>query len=411
MEPIQADELAKIQAKTVRTLAIGQALGGFGFGSTLSVGAIMATELSGSPAWSGAAATLSTLGSAFVAIPLANIAARRGRRYALATGAGLAVFGAIGMILAATFRSFPIELAALFLLGAATAVGLQARFAAADIPTSRPKAKDISIVVWATTLGAVVGPNLIAPGELIGLGLGLPHLAGPFVLTIIAQTLSTAFFWFGLKPDPLLLAQAISGNAGSSNKKKFREALTVIRSKPIAAFAVISIALSHMVMVSVMSMTPAHLSGDGHSLADVGFTISLHVAGMYAFSPIFGIISDKFGARPTILIGQVVLLISLAISGFGSGEFSLVVTGLFLLGLGWSAGTVAASAMLSQELSTEEKPVVQGFSDSLMSLSGAFGGAISGTILTIYGFGGLNAAALLPVILIVIAAAYSRRWQ
>jgi MFS family permease len=411
VEPIQADELAKIQAKTVRTLAIGQALGGFGFGSTLSVGAIMATELSGSPAWSGAAATLSTLGSAFVAIPLANIAARRGRRYALATGAGLAVFGAIGMILAATFRSFPIELAALFLLGAATAVGLQARFAAADIPTSRPKAKDISIVIWATTLGAVVGPNLIAPGELIGLGLGLPHLAGPFVLTIIAQTLSTAFFWFGLKPDPLLLAQAISGNAGSSNKKKFREALTIIRSKPIAAFAVISIALSHMVMVSVMSMTPAHLSGEGHSLADVGFTISLHVAGMYAFSPIFGIISDKFGARPTILIGQVVLLISLAISGFGSGEFSLVVTGLFLLGLGWSAGTVAASAMLSQELSTEEKPVVQGFSDSLMSLSGAFGGAISGTILTIYGFGGLNAAALLPVILIVIAAAYSRRWQ
>lgn len=411
MEPTRAEELAKIQAKTVRTLAIGQALGGFGFGSTLSVGAIMATELSGSAAFSGAAATLSTLGSAFVAIPLANIAARRGRRYALAAGAGLAIFGAIGMILAATFRSFPIELGALFLLGAATAVGLQARFAAADIPTSRPKAKDISIVVWATTLGAVVGPNLIAPGESLGLVMGLPHLAGPFVLTIIAQSLSTAFFWFGLKPDPLLLAQEVSGAGSSSNKKKFREALSVIRSKPIAAFAVVSIALSHMVMVSVMSMTPAHLSGEGHSLADVGFTISLHVVGMYAFSPVFGVISDKFGARPTILIGQLILLLSLAVSGFGSNEFGLVVTGLFLLGLGWSAVTVAGSALLSQELTTDEKPVVQGFSDSLMSLSGAFGGAISGTILTIYGFGGLNAAALLPVILIVLAAGYSRRWQ
>ncbi len=411
MEPIRAEELAKIQAKTVRTLAIGQALGGFGFGSTLSVGAIMATELSGSAAFSGAAATLSTLGSAFVAIPLANIAARRGRRYALAAGAGLAIFGAIGMILAATFRSFPIELVALFLLGAATAVGLQARFAAADIPTSRPKAKDISIVVWATTLGAVVGPNLIAPGESLGLVMGLPHLAGPFVLTIIAQSLSTAFFWFGLKPDPLLLAQKISGAEPSSNKKRFRDALSVIRSKPIAAFAVVSIALSHMVMVSVMSMTPAHLSGEEHSLADVGFTISLHVAGMYAFSPVFGVISDKFGARPTILIGQLILLLSLAVSGFGSNEFGLVVTGLFLLGLGWSAGTVAGSALLSQELTTEEKPVVQGFSDSLMSFSGAFGGAVSGTILTIYGFGGLNAAALLPVILIVLAAGYSRRWQ
>jgi MFS family permease len=409
--PIQDEELAKIQARTVRTLAIGQALGGFGFGSTLSVGAIMATELSGSAAWSGAAATLSTLGSAFVAIPLAHIAARRGRRYALAGGAGLAIVGAIGMILAATFRSFPLELIALFLLGAATAVGLQARFAAADIPTNRPKAKDISMVVWATTLGAVIGPNLIAPGESLGMTLGLPHLAGPFVLTIIAQTLSTAFFWFGLKPDPLLLAQQLSPTDQNVERKKFKEAAAIIRSKPIAAFAVVSIALSHMVMVSVMSMTPAHLSSEGHSLADVGLTISLHVAGMYAFAPVFGIISDKFGARPTILLGQLVLLISLAVSGFGAGNFTLVMLGLFLLGLGWSAGTVAGSALLSEELATSEKPVVQGFSDSLMSLSGAFGGAVAGTILTIYGFGGLNAAALLPVILIVLAAGYSRRWQ
>jgi MFS family permease len=408
---IQGEELAKIQARTVRTLAIGQALGGFGFGSTLSVGAIMATELSGSAAWSGAAATLSTLGSAFVAIPLAHIAARRGRRYALAAGAGLAIIGAFGMILAATLRSFPIELVALFFLGAATAVGLQARFAAADIPTNRPKAKDISLVVWATTFGAVIGPNLIAPGEALGLSLGLPHLAGPFVLTIIAQTLSTGFFWFGLKPDPLILAQQISSTGKTIEKRKLKEAAAIIRSKPVAAFAVVSIALSHMVMVSVMSMTPAHLSSEGHSLSDVGLTISLHVAGMYAFSPVFGVISDKLGARPTILMGQLILLISLAVSGFGASNFTLIVIGLFLLGLGWSAGTVAGSALLSEELATDEKPIVQGFSDSLMSLSGAFGGAIAGTILTIYGFSGLNAAALVPVILIVMAAGYSRRWQ
>ncbi len=411
MAQIQGEELAKIQARTVRTLAIGQALGGFGFGSTLSVGAIMATELSGSAAWSGAAATLSTLGSAFVAIPLAHIAARRGRRHALAVGAGLAIIGAFGMILAATLRSFPIELVALFFLGAATAVGLQARFAAADIPTNRPKAKDISLVVWATTFGAVIGPNLIAPGEAFGMSLGLPHLEGPFVLNIIAQTLSTGFFWFGLKPDPLILAQQISSTGKTIEKRKLKEAAAIIRSKPVAAFAVVSIALSHMVMVSVMSMTPAHLSSEGHSLSDVGLTISLHVAGMYAFSPVFGVISDKLGARPTILMGQLILLISLAVSGFGASNFTLVVIGLFLLGLGWSAGTVAGSALLSEELATDEKPVVQGFSDSLMSLSGAFGGAIAGTILTIYGFSGLNAAALVPVILIVMAAGYSRRWQ
>jgi MFS family permease len=408
---ITTTNLAKIQAKTVRTLALGQALGGFGFGSTLSVGAIMATELSGSAAFSGAAATLSTLGSAFAAIPLANIAARRGRRYALGLGAGLAILGAIGMITAAALRSFPVELIALFFLGSANAVSLQARFAAADIPTSRPKAKDISIVVWATTFGAVIGPNLIAPGESLGVTLGLPHLAGPFLLTILAQTLSTTVFWFGLKPDPLLLAQKIDSEKQALQRRKFREAIPIVRQKPIAAFAVISIALSHMVMVSVMSMTPAHLSITGHSLSDVGFTISLHVAGMYALSPIFGLISDRFGARKTIILGQLILLASLAVSGFGANNFSMVVLGLFLLGLGWSSATVAGSALLSESLDISEKPVVQGLSDSLMNLSGAFGGAISGTILILFGFAGLNAAALLPVILIVFATAYSRRWQ
>ena len=411
MIDITTTNLAKIQAKTVRTLALGQALGGFGFGSTLSVGAIMATELSGSAAFSGAAATLSTLGSAFAAIPLANIAARRGRRYALGLGAGLAILGAIGMITAAALRSFPVELVALFFLGSANAVSLQARFAAADIPTSRPKAKDISIVVWATTFGAVIGPNLIAPGESLGVTLGLPHLAGPFLLTILAQTLSTTVFWFGLKPDPLLLAQKIDSEKQALQRRKFREAIPIIRQKPIAAFAVISIALSHMVMVSVMSMTPAHLSITGHSLSDVGFTISLHVAGMYALSPIFGLVSDRFGARKTIILGQLILLASLAVSGFGANNFSMVVLGLFLLGLGWSSATVAGSALLSESLDISEKPVVQGLSDSLMNLSGAFGGAISGTILILFGFAGLNAAALLPVILIVFATAYSRRWQ
>ncbi len=411
MLDISTTNLAKIQAKTVRTLAVGQALGGFGFGSTLSVGAIMATELSGSAAWSGAAATMSTLGSAFAAIPLANMAARRGRRYALGLGAGLAILGAIGMITAAALRSFPVELFALFLLGSANAVSLQARFAAADIPTNRPKAKDISIVVWATTFGAVIGPNLIAPGESLGVTLGLPHLAGPFLLTILAQSLSTSVFWFGLKPDPLVLAQKIDSEKQNLVRRKFREAIPIVRQKPIAAFAVLSIALSHMVMVSVMSMTPAHLSITGHSLSDVGFTISLHVAGMYALSPIFGIISDKFGARKTIILGQLILLISLAVSGFGANNFSMVVLGLFLLGLGWSSATVAASALLSESLDISEKPVVQGLSDSLMNLSGAFGGAISGTILIVFGFAGLNAAALLPVILIVFATAYSRRWQ
>lgn len=404
------EQLIALQKKTVKRLALGQALGGFGLGSTLSVGALMAVELSGSAAWSGAAATLSTLGAALSAIPLANLAAQRGRRVALGVGAFLAILGASGMILAAGLRSFPIEIIALVFLGAGSAVGLQARFAATDIPTGQPKGRDLSLVVWATTLGAVIGPNLIAPGEAMGLAVGMPHLAGPFVFTILAQTLSTLVFWFGLQPDPLLVAKEVAGISGKQQRHGMRSAILIIRQIPMVGYAVLTIALSHMVMVSVMSMTPAHLAAEGHSLADVGLTISLHISGMYAFAPVFGFITDKLGAKPTIVLGQGIFLVSLAVAGFGQYNFTAVMVGLFLLGLGWSASTVAASALLSEVLDTEQRPRVQGFSDSLMSFSGAFGGAISGVILTVYTFGGLNAAALLPVVMIVIATSFSRRW-
>jgi MFS family permease len=407
----QPEQLSRLQKRTVKVLATGQAFGGFGLGATLSVGALMAADLSGTNAWSGAAATLSTLGSATSAIPLANLAYRLGRRVALATGAAIAISGAMGMILAASLRSFPLEILALFLLGAGSAVSLQARFAAADIPVSGPRGRDLSMVVWATTLGAVIGPNLISPGESLGLAIGLPHLAGPFLFTILAQLTSTLIFWFGLRPDPLLIAKEIAGLPERRKNPGFKAAIEVIRERPLAGYAVLTIALSHMVMVSIMSMTPAHLSTEGHSLADVGLTISLHIAGMYAFAPLFGMLTDRIGSLKTIVLGQFIFLSAIGFAGFGQDNFQLVMIGLFLLGLGWSASTVSGSALLTEVLPTDEKTKVQGFSDSLMNLSGAFGGAISGTILLLYTFGGLNAAALIPVVFIVVATSFSRRWR
>jgi len=404
-------QLISLQKRTVKVLSLGQALGGFGLGATLSVGALLAVELSGTTAWSGAAATLSTLGSAAVAIPLANLAFKRGRRVSLAFGAFLAILGAAMMILATYTQSFPVEIVALLFLGAGSAVSLQARFAAADIPTGKPKGRDLSLVVWATTLGAVIGPNLIAPGETLGLWLGMPHLAGPFLFTIAAQLSSTLVFWFGLRPDPLIVARDIAGLDPKQKNASLKDALEVVREFPLAGYAVLTIALSHMVMVSVMSMTPAHLNAEGHSLADVGFTISLHVAGMYSLAPVFGWLTDKFGAIRIVITGQFISLTSLAVSGFWQSEFYAVVLGLFLLGVGWSASTVAASALLSETLATGQRSKVQGFSDSLMNLSGAFGGAISGIILTMFTFGGLNAAALLPVVFIALATSYSKKWR
>ena len=395
-----------IQSRTVKVLALGQVLGGFGLGSVLSIGALLAEKLSGSAAWSGSAATFSTLGAATAAIPLSRLANRFGRRRALAVGAGIAITGAILVITAASISSFPLLLISLLLLGAGSATSLQARFAAADLPSIRSTGRDLSLVVWATTAGAVIGPNLFGPGEFIGHQLHMPTYTGPFLFTITAQILSTTVFWFGLKPDPLLLAKKISESEtlGLRPKTSFKSAWAILRNNPVAGYAVFSIALSHMVMVSVMSMTPVHMKSHGATLVLVGLTISFHIAGMYAFSPVFGWLADKIGKIRTIVLGQLIYVVALSVAGFGSEDHNLVAAGLFLLGLGWSAATVSGSALLASSLNVDEKANVQGVSDSLMSLSGAFGGAVAGSILTAFAFSGVNAAALIPAVLIIIAS-------
>jgi MFS family permease len=396
-----------LQKKTIRVLTAGQVLSGFGLGSTLSIGSLLAAELSGTPAWAGSAATFSTLGAATWAIPLARLAYARGRRVSLATGAAIAISGATLVITSAAVHFFPLLLVALFLLGAGSAVGLQARFAATDLPSNRSTGRDLSVVVWATTFGAVIGPNLFGPGEIVGRALGLPTMTGPFVFTILAQMAATTVFWLGLRPDPLLVAKQLNA-AKTKGKTSFATAFATLRKYPVAAFAITAIALSHMVMVSVMSMTPIHMKGMGFDLVVVGFTISLHIAGMYAFSPIFGWLSDKLGRVKTVILGQLIFVAALGIAGFGQDDRTLVTIGLFLLGLGWSASTVGGAALLTATLPIEEKTNVQGLSDSLMNLSGAFGGAIAGSILAAFMFLGLNLEALIPVFIIVIFAGIVR---
>ncbi len=405
------DALATLQRRTIRTLTIGQTLSGFGLGSTLSIGALLAADLSGSEAWSGAAATFSTLGAAIWAIPLSRLAYARGRRVALATGASLAISGALLVITAASLRFFPLLLVALFLLGAGSATGLQARFAANDLPSNKTAGRDLSIVVWATTVGAVIGPNMFGPGEIVGNALHMPPLTGPFLLTIAAQLAASSVFYFGLKPDPLKTAQELEQARGPRGKISIKSAFQTLKAYPVAAYAMVSIALSHMVMVSVMAMTPVHMKHDGATLVLVGFTISFHIAGMYAFSPIFGWLADRFGRIQLVIAGQVIYIFALFIAGTAGMNHGQITLGLFLLGLGWSASTVSGSALLSTSLPADQKTNVQGVSDSAMQLSGALGGAVSGTILSLVEFGGLNAAAMAPVsaILILSGIALVRR--
>jgi MFS family permease len=397
--------VAVLQQRVLRTLMTGQMLAGFGVGATFSIGALLATQLSGTEAWAGAAATFSTLGTAFWAFPLARLASARGRRVALVTGGAIAMTGSITAILSGVANSFPLLIVAFLLLGAASAISLQARFAATDLPALKTSGRDLSLVVWATTIGAVIGPNLFQPGEAIGQALHLPHLTGPFIITFTAQLAGATAFFIGLRPDPLLTARELDPNkTGLRPKASLRAAFATLRVNAKARFSVLTIALSHMVMVGVMSMTTVHMKGMGFELVIIGLTISLHVAGMWAFSPIFGWLADKIGNLTTIVVAQIVYVISLLFTSLGDMDQLSLSIGLLLLGLGWSASTVAGSSLLTKSLSSDEKINVQGLSDSLQSLSGAFGGAMSGVILAAIMYSGLSVVAMVPVGIILLLA-------
>ena len=382
-------------------LLAAQILGGIGLGATVSVGALLASEVSGSPAWSGMAATMSTLGAALIAVPLARSAQARGRRVALAVGSIVSAAGALLAILAAAWGSFPILLVGLALAGAGSATNLQARFAATDLAVPAHRGRQLSLVVWSTTIGAVLGPNLIKPGEVLGGMIGLPTLTGPFLFTIAAQLAAVLVYFFGLRPDPLLTALERSPRTSETAPK---HGFATLRVNPTARFAVVAVALSHTTMVAMMSMTPVHLYLHGATLVIVGFALSLHIAGMFGLSPIFGWLADRWGRVPVVLVGQGLFVVSLVTAWLGSESQFWVIVSVILLGLGWSASTIAGSTLVAEAAPVDDRAGLQGVSDLLMNSTAAVGGALAGPILALAGYSGLGVICLALVATVVIWA-------
>ncbi|MEN9751844.1 MAG: hypothetical protein RLZZ600_891 [Actinomycetota bacterium] len=392
-----------LQRKILTILAIGQIVGALGTGASFSIGSLMAAHISGTPALGGLSATFATLGTAILAFPLARYANRWGRRLALSLGLSIAAVGTVIVVMADVQQSFPLFIAGIAMVGAGNAANLQTRFAATDLATAQTRARDLSMVVWATTIGVVIGPNLVAPGDALGFQLGLPPLAGAFVIGGVFYVVGVIFYFIGLRPDPLLEARAQRIRDGvevATTKRSMWAAFGILRATPVAAAAVLTMALSHGVMVGIMSMTPVHLSMMEVALPVIGLTVSLHTAGMYAFSPIFGWLSDRFGRIAVIILGQLMLLGALVANTLAPEDMTAVVIAMFLLGVGWSAATVAASALLTESVSPEDRTTVQGLSDTLMSLTGAASGALAGLTLAAIGYGPLNSVTIASTVVV-----------
>jgi MFS family permease len=380
-----------------RAIIAGQALAGLGIGATITMGSLLASRIGGSEGWAGLAAAMSTLGSAIAAIPLARVAARRGRRVSLVTGALIAAAGAMTIMLAGGLGSIPVLTVGLAAVGVGSAVNLQARFAVTDVSTPERRARDLSIVVWATTAGAILGPNLNAVGEIVGGTIGLPTDTGPFLFTTIAQLAAASMYWFGIP----------GGIVAGNSVRPARGGVVTAPSPRVAALAIAVIAFAHVTMVAVMSITPVHLVHEGHDLAYAGFVVSLHVAGMYAFAPVFGFLADRIGRIATMALGEAVLLGSLLLTGLMPMDATAVTLGLFLLGLGWSAVTVAGATLMSENAPADRRTLFQGRSDTVQSASGALAAVAAGPVMAAFTYAGLSLATIIVVasgsLLLVIA--------
>ena len=388
-----------LQKRTVKVLAATQILSGVGVAGTVATGSLLVASISNSETLAGLAQTTSVLGAAAMAIPLSKLTQRGGRRLGLSVGYFVGVIGAAFAIFGGSQRNLLAMLIGTFLVGAASASGYQARFAAIDLAQEEHRSKQLSYVVWGSTVGAVAGPNLMGPSGVIATSLGLPKLVGPYILAVVTLGLGAIVIRLFLNPDPYLTARGIrSANNETQVLLSARETLKIIRKNSKALFAIAAIAIGHVAMVSVMVMTPVHMAHVDVSLNVIGLVISIHILGMYAFSPIIGSLSDRYGRRKIIQIGVVILLLSCLISGSADAHDSLTLgIGLFLLGLGWSCTLIGGSTALSESVSAELRPSSQGASDLLMNLMGAGGGALAGVIIGTLGYGWLCLFAALPV--------------
>lgn len=386
-------DVATVQRRTVRVLSGGVALAGLGVTVGITAGGLLARDVAGTDSAAGLGQTAGVFGAAVLAVPLARISDAAGRRAGLSVGYLLAAVGAVITVAAAAASSLLLLLVGLFLFGSATACGLQARYAAADLALPEHRGRALSLVVWATTIGSVLGPNLAAPGAHLGTALGLPGLAGAFVVSAVVFAVVAAVLVALLRPDPLLLARRSGGGTGGPPPRTaVGTALRAVWATPSGRLGLVSVVVAHSVMVGVMVMTPVHMGHAGGAedavLRVVGLVISVHVAGMYLFSPLVGLLVDRAGAATVAALGGVLLLGAVAVAGSaGPAESLQLGAGLLLLGLGWSCGLIAGSALVTGAVDADLRPTAQGGTDLLMGLGAALAGVAGGPLLEAGGFG------------------------
>jgi MFS family permease len=394
--PSVTGDRAALQRRTLRVLVGSQILGGLAIGVGAAVSPLLAKEiLGGDGTFAGVAFASLTLGAAVAAIPLSRLMARRGRRPGLVRGYVVAGSGAAIAVVASEVESFPLLLLGMLLLGWGTSANLLARYAGADLAQPERRARAISTVVWATTIGAVAGPNALGPAGRLAAALGLPRMAGPYVIGMACFAVAALIVATLLRPDPLIAA---GGGSAGGTEQPWRSVTArlagIWRDRAASAGLAVMVA-AHGVMVSLMTMTPLHLRDHGDSLELVGLVISLHIAGMYALAPVVGSVADRIGHLRMAYAATLTLIAAAGLAAAAGQAHLLISAALVLLGLGWSMATIAGSTLLTASVAADERAEAQGVADMTMGIVGGAGGTVSGIVVGTVGYAVLSLVGVL----------------
>jgi MFS family permease len=391
--------LAQLRQRTVWALIASVALGSVGYIAALTVATIVAKDMAGSAAWSGAPGAGVVLGAAIGSTLLSRLMAARGRRAGLTAGYLIGVVGAFVSTAAVIARSLPLLLVGMTLIGFGNSASQLSRYTAADLFPPARRASAIGIVVWSATVGAVVGPNLVGWAGDLGQRLGLPAYAGTYLLPVVLVGAAAVIAFVILRPDPYELADRSEPVEVAATGET---SLERILRRPHVPVAIAALVAGQAVMVLIMTMTALHMTDHGHNLGDVGLVISAHTFGMFALSPISGRLTDRFGSPAIVLLGLAVLCVAALLSAVAPADGGpLLLVALFLLGYGWNLGFVAGSALLTHGLGLAERTRLQGLTDALIWGSAAAASLGSGVLVAAAGF---TALGIIGAALVVVPA-------
>ncbi|MEV5338667.1 MFS transporter [Streptomyces sp. NPDC052676] len=391
------------QRRILTVLVVSQVLSGAGLAAGITVGALLAQDMLDSTGLAGLPSALFTAGSALAAVAVGRISQARGRRPGLAVGYLAGAVGAAAVIAAAVADNAPLLFVALFVYGAGTATNLQARYAGADLAAPAHRGRAVSTVLVATTLGGVIGPNLAAPTGDLAAALGIPRLAGPFLLAGAAYALAALVLAVWLRPDPLLLARTLDRQGTATPEQPPTQPGS--RRAPGVVLGALIMIFTQLVMVAIMTMTPVHMRHHGHGTAAAGLVIAIHVGAMYLPSPLTGWLVDRFGRLPIAAASGVTLLAAGVLAATAPGDsVALLALALALLGLGWNLGLVSGTAIITDAVPLANRARTQGLVDVSIAVAGATGGLASGAVVAAASYpvlalaGGVLSLAVLPAV-------------